>query len=258
LVFLAGGLSVWMAWFSFLEWLKNIAGCAAPLRIVVKAEARQERDFNPLHPFADGTDEIGASVAMEQWETSPLRGVVGAQTLGVDRVTFEDVIEGGEEIIKGADEFRVVRVRDLVEIANDPTDGLKFPFAGEAEETIVGGDVGEEGEGAATEGAVIALTTRGAEAGERDHAGGQIRVRDGATSLGVARSVAFVAVVTMPEIGRRLEILPFAFVRGRDGMADVATKRFVVRVVRRTFFAAVEFCDGRVEAVVESAQIGGI
>ena len=151
---------------------KYIANGKLFRRNLVKTKARQTRRFHALHPLADWTDEIGASVAVEQGEALLPGPVAGAQFRGVDAVTFKDVIEGGEEIIKGADELGAVFVGDLAEVADHPTNRFEFPFAGEAEETVVGGDVGEEGEGAAAEDAVRALTTVRAEAGERDHAGG--------------------------------------------------------------------------------------
>jgi hypothetical protein len=61
----------------------------------------------------------------------------------------------------------------------------------------------------------------------------------------------------VPEIGRRFEVSPLGFVSGGDGVADVATKWFAVRIVRRAFFSAVEFGDGGVEALEEGAQVCG-
>ena len=96
---------------------------------------------------------------------------VGAQFPGVDLVTFEHVIECSEEGVEGADEFSAVVGGDAVKIVDDPADGFEFPFAGETEEAVVGGDVGEEGEGAATDDSIRALTLVRAEAGEGDHVG---------------------------------------------------------------------------------------
>lgn len=62
----------------------------------------------------------------------------------------------------------------------------------------------------------------------------------------------------MPEVRCRAESFPFAVVGGRDGVADVAAKRFAVRVVRRTFFPAVEFCDWSVEVIVQRANVGRV
>ncbi len=59
----------------------------------------------------------------------------------------------------------------------------------------------------------------------------------------------------MPEIGVTLEILPFAFVRSRDSLADIAAKWLATRIVRCTFLSAVELSDRRVESAVESADI---
>lgn len=106
---------------------------------------------------------------------------------------------------------------------------------------MVGGDVRKKGEGAATEDPVRALTLVRAEAGEQDHARGQVGVCEGCVRFGGVRCGAFVTAIGVPEICRRAESLPFAVVRGRDGVADVAAKGHAVGVVRRALFAAVEF-----------------
>lgn len=104
---------------------------------------------------------------------------MGAQFYRVDAVTFEDLIEGGEEIVKGGYEFGAILTCDLIQIADNPADRFIFPFAGETEEAIVGGDVWEERKCPAAEDSIRSLTLVRAEAGEQDHAGGQVRVREG-------------------------------------------------------------------------------
>lgn len=99
-------------------------------------------------------------------------------------VVFEDVVEGGEEEVEGAEEFGAVFVSDGVQVADNPAGGFKFPFAGQPEEAVIRGNVGEEGKSSATEGTKIALTTVGAEAGEKNHARGEVRVVDGAVRFG--------------------------------------------------------------------------
>lgn len=126
------------------------------------------------------------SVAVEQGETSPARRIVDAYQFRVIGVILKDIIEEGKQMIEGVEKFGAVLVGDGVQVADDPADGFKFPFAGQAEEAVIGSDVGEEGEGAATERAVVPLTTVRTEAGEREHVRGQVRVGDGANSLGGA------------------------------------------------------------------------
>jgi hypothetical protein len=223
--------------------------------VFVESEFWQLRCVHALQTFADGTDKVGTSVAVEYGEAPSLRRVVDAHPLRVVGVTFEYIFEEGEEMIEGAEEFGAVFVGDSAQVAGNPAGEFKVPFADQAEEAVIGGDIGEEGESAATEGAVVALATVGAEAGERNHAAWEVQVHFAATRFKVGGRRTFAAAVTVPKVGHRLEICPLAFIRGRDCVADVATKRFAAWVVQRALFAAVEFGNGGIEAVVDGSDV---
>lgn len=63
---------------------------------------------------------------------------VGAQSLRVDFVTFEYVIECGEQAIECADKFAAIIFCDLTQVADHPAHRFKFPFTGKAEESMIG------------------------------------------------------------------------------------------------------------------------
>jgi hypothetical protein len=72
-----------------------------------------------LQAFADGTDQVRASVAVEEREAPPAGRVVDAQTLGVGGMVIENVIEERDETVKGVQEFDAVFVSDGVQVAGD-------------------------------------------------------------------------------------------------------------------------------------------
>ena len=61
----------------------------------------------------------------------------------------------------------------------------------------------------------------------------------------------------MPKAGCLLEVVPLRSVGCGDGMADVATKRLVVRIMGCAFFPTVQPGDGGVKAVIDHPQVGG-
>jgi len=99
---------------------------------------------------------------------------MGAQSLGVESIIFKDLVKESEEILTGVEEFPAVFLCDHAQIVDDPANGFKFPFTGKADETVIGGDVGEKGEGAATEGTIVPLASVGTKTGKGDHAGREV------------------------------------------------------------------------------------
>ena len=109
------------------------------------------------------------TVTVKQGEALPPGGCVRAQPLGVEGIIFKDIIEEGEQIVKGAEDFDAVIIRDRAKVTDDPTSGLHFPFAGKTEDAIIGGDVGEKGEGATAKGTVIPPALIRTQAGKKEH-----------------------------------------------------------------------------------------
>ena len=113
-----------------------------------------------------------------------------------------------EKLIVEVNKFAAIGLGDLVEIADDPADLLKVPIVGDPDEAIVSGDVGGEGELAATEGAEVALAVFGTPASHQVHVGGRFGFH-----LGYVDGVggAFVTAQAMPEPGVGLEVSPLFF-----------------------------------------------
>ncbi len=59
----------------------------------------------------------------------------------------------------------------------------------------------------------------------------------------------------MPEVRAGFKIFPFAFVRRRNSMADVAAEWLAARVMRRTFPATIQFGNRRIKPLVEGPEI---
>ena len=130
---------------------------------------RQPGKFHALHPFAGGTDQVRVTVTVKQGEALPPGGCVRAQPFGMEGVIFKDIIEEGEQIVKSAEEFEAVFLRDRAQVIGDPTSGLHFPFAGKTEDAVIGGDVGEKWKGAAADGTVVPLALIRTQAGKKKH-----------------------------------------------------------------------------------------
>lgn len=157
-----------------------------------------------------------------------------------------------EQFVVDIEEFLAVGLADLVEVADDPANLLKIPVVGDADEAVVGGDVGRERELTAAEGAVVAFTEGWSQAGDQAHI-----VRGfGLHFLFVDRVAgAFVAAKAMPEFGIGFQVIPFLFERDGDGNADIAAKRLAGGVVLPTDFAAVLLADGGGEACIEIGDV---
>lgn len=77
------------------------------------------------------------------------------------------------------------------------------------------------------------------------------------TRLRRVGSGTFITAIGVPQVRRLAEMIPFTGVCSWDGVTNVATEWDTVRVVWRTLISAVEFCDGRVEGVVDGMNIFG-
>lgn len=157
-----------------------------------------------------------------------------------------------EQFVVDIEEFLAVGLADLVEIADDPANLLKIPVVGDADEAVVGGDVGRERELTAAEGAVVALTESWSQAGDQAH----VFRGFGLHFLFVDRVAgAFVAAKAMPEFGVGFQISPFLFERDRDGNADIAAKRLAGGVVLPADLTAVLLTDGGRKASIEVRDV---
>lgn len=142
-----------------------------------------------------------------------------SQFLGLDGVALKFILKKGEDFIEGVDEFFLIGIADLIEMADDPAFFFKCGGVGDAQKFVVGGEVGDEGELAATDEAVFPFAGVWTEAGEGDHAAGHFVFVEGLFA-------AFVAAIGMPKVAGELDGCPFAFVGGWDGFADVAAEGF--------------------------------
>ncbi len=133
-----------------------------------------------------------------------------------------------EQAIVKVDKFLAVGRGDLVQIADDPADLLEVPVVSEADEAVVGGDVGGEGELAAAEGAKVALAILGTTARHQVHI-----ARGFSFHLGHVDGVsgAFIPAQAMPKLGVGLEVCPFLFERDGYCHADIAAEGFARVIV---------------------------
>jgi hypothetical protein len=106
---------------------------------------------------------------VQERDAAALFGKNFAHFFGAGRVIVKFILEQGEELVVGRDEFFAVGVADLPEVADDPAAIFKFPVVGQAHEAVVGGDIREKWELAAAQQAVRALTGLRSQAGQQDH-----------------------------------------------------------------------------------------
>lgn len=157
-----------------------------------------------------------------------------------------------EQFIVNVEKFFAISLADLVEVADDPANLLKIPVVCDADEAVVGGDVGRERELTAAEGAVVAFTEGWSQAGDQAH----VAWGFGLHFLFVDRVVgAFVAPQAMPEFGIGFQVSPLLFERNGDGNADIAAKRLSGGVVLPADLTAVLLTDGGGEAGVEIGDV---
>ena len=98
-----------------------------------------------------------------------------AQLLRVKGIIIEFILEPGKQLVKGGDEFLSIPFGDLRKIADHPALVFEFPFVRQTNETIIGCNIGEEGELPATQRAVLSLAAGGSQTGQEDHGLGRIR-----------------------------------------------------------------------------------
>ena len=69
------------------------------------------------------------------------------------------------------------------------------------------------------------------------------------------RLLTFMTSPFVPEVCILLKIIPLALVRRRDRMADIATKGFATRVMRRTLRPAIEHGDRRIKLIADGSNV---
>ena len=166
---------------------------------------------------------------------------------------IELILEQGKQPVIGSDEFLAILLRDLGKVADHPACRFELPLIHQADKAILRCDVGKEWELPATQRPEITLTAGGTQAGEQDHTRRCICFEAGNILRGCI--CTFFAAPFVPEVSAVLEIIPFAFVRRRDSLTDVAAERLAARVVRGAFSSAVKLGDRRVKFGMENAEI---
>ena len=175
-----------------------------------------------------GTEEVIEAIAVEDRDAAAafLEGFAHVLRKEVVTVVFLGVFV--EQAVVKVDEFAAVGGCDLVQVADNPADLLEVPVVGQPDEAVVGGDVGGEGELAATEGAEVALAVLRTTAGHQVHVGWSLSLHLRHID-GISR--AFIAAQAMPKLGVGFEVSPFFFEGDGDRYADVAAEGFAGGVV---------------------------
>lgn len=157
-----------------------------------------------------------------------------------------------KQLVVNIQKLPPVLIRNLGKVADDPTDLFEVPVVSQADQAVIGGDVGRKRKLTAAKRAVFAFAMGRAEAGHQVHVFWGFSLH----FLFVDRVAgAFVAPQPMPEFGVGFQVCPFLFERDWDGNADIAAKRLAGGVVLPAYFAAILLTDGGGEAGVEIGDV---
>jgi len=102
---------------------------------------------------------------MEDGDAAVLGEELLPDVAGATGVMSGFVGESGEEILVESDEFALERHSDLAQVGDHPAGIFEIPVVRQTDELPARGDVREEWELAATQGAVLALALGGSQAG---------------------------------------------------------------------------------------------
>lgn len=212
-----------------------------------------------MHFFGGGADFVGVAVAVEE-------GDGAAAFLGGAAGFLAVILEGfplgrhlGEEVFVGLNELVPKFGPDDLQVADDPAAVGIFPIDREAEQVAQGVEIGEEGEGAADEGAEVAAAV-----GFGNWLGRVARIKHQTLQQNQIPRVGldFGAVIfvcgspDLPELRPCAEVNPLAGVGGGDSVVNV-TAEGDAAVVGGAFLPAVQVGEGGVEPGVEGAQVRG-
>ena len=168
-------------------------------------------------------------------------------------IVIELILKQRKQFVIGSDKFLAIFLCDPGKVADHPACQFELPLIRQTDKAILGCDIGKEWELPAAQRPEITLTAGGTQAGEQNHTFRRVCFEAG--DILRSRIFAFVTAPFVPEVGALLEIVPFAFVRSRDRMTDVAAERFAAWVVRGALLPAVELGDRRVKFGIENADI---
>lgn len=176
-----------------------------------------------------GAEEVIQPIAVEDGDAAVALFEGFAHVFRKEVVTVVFLWVFVEQAVVKVDEFHSICRGDLAEIADDPADLLEVPVVGEPDEAVVRGDIGGEGELAATESAEVALAVFRTPASHQVHVAGRFRLHFG--HIDGVRG-ALIAAQAVPKLSVGLKVGPFFFEGDGYCHADITAEGFAGGVVR--------------------------